>query len=89
MAAPSRTRFFRSFTRMLVLFVEEARGLVVNDCVDLAGLIERYLDPLDFVDLEFQRYKTQALVLYLLCTRILIGFSWLGQLEGGRPSRSD
>ncbi|KDP34655.1 hypothetical protein JCGZ_11968 [Jatropha curcas] len=54
-AAPTETMFFRSFIRMLGLSMEEARGLVVDDYVDLVGLIERYLDPLDFADLEFQR----------------------------------
>ncbi|KDP35880.1 hypothetical protein JCGZ_10450 [Jatropha curcas] len=57
-AAPTETGFFKCFMRMLVLFVVEARELVVDDRIDLARLIERYLDPLDFVDLEHQRFRT-------------------------------
>ncbi|KDP30673.1 hypothetical protein JCGZ_16229 [Jatropha curcas] len=41
--------FFRTL-RMLGLSVEEARELIVDDQANLAMLIERYLDPLDFVD---------------------------------------
>ncbi|KDP24580.1 hypothetical protein JCGZ_26529 [Jatropha curcas] len=65
-ATPTRVRFFKSFMRILGLYEEEARGLVVEDRVGLFGLIELYLDPLDFVDLERQRFKTRALVFCLM-----------------------
>ncbi|KDP24809.1 hypothetical protein JCGZ_25399 [Jatropha curcas] len=72
-AAPTRAGFFRSFMRMLGLSVKEARELVVDDHADLARLIEWYLDPLDFEDLEFQRFRTWALVFYLVSTSVLTG----------------
>ncbi|KDP24053.1 hypothetical protein JCGZ_27031 [Jatropha curcas] len=57
-AASIETRLFKSFMRMLGMSVAEASELVVDDLVDLARLIKRYLDPLDFVDLERQRFRT-------------------------------
>ncbi|KDP25755.1 hypothetical protein JCGZ_23715 [Jatropha curcas] len=52
-AAPTRAGLFRSFMRMLGLSMEEAKELVVDDQANLAGLIDQYLDPLDFKGLEF------------------------------------
>ncbi|KDP39811.1 hypothetical protein JCGZ_04910 [Jatropha curcas] len=72
-AAPTRFGFFRTFMRMLGLSMEEARGLVRDDQTNLAMLIEWYLDSLDFVDLEFQRFRTRALVFCLVNNWVLIG----------------
>ncbi|KDP36218.1 hypothetical protein JCGZ_09971 [Jatropha curcas] len=72
-AARTETWFFKSFIRMLGLSVVKVRELVVGDRVDLAGLIGHYLDPLDFVVLKHQRFRTRALVFYLVSTCILIG----------------
>ncbi|KDP37844.1 hypothetical protein JCGZ_06399 [Jatropha curcas] len=70
-AAPTGTGYFKSFIRMLGLSVMEARELVVDDQDDLSRLIERYLDLLDFVDLEHQRFWTRAIVFCLVSTCIL------------------
>ncbi|KDP30338.1 hypothetical protein JCGZ_17485 [Jatropha curcas] len=80
MAASIGNGFFRSSMRMLGLFVVEARELVVDDRVDLAGFIERYLDPLDFEDLERQIFRTRALVFCLVSTRVLTGSVGWGDL---------
>ncbi|KDP27464.1 hypothetical protein JCGZ_20120 [Jatropha curcas] len=51
-AGPTGIEFFSSCMRMLGLSMVETRKLLVDDQVGLAGLIERYLDLLDFVDSE-------------------------------------
>ncbi|KDP43680.1 hypothetical protein JCGZ_24138 [Jatropha curcas] len=56
---------------MLGLSVEEAREFVVDDQADLAGIIKWYLDQLNFMDLEFQRFRTRALIFYLVSTCVL------------------
>ncbi|KDP30339.1 hypothetical protein JCGZ_17486 [Jatropha curcas] len=88
-AASIGNGFFRSSMRMLGLFVVEARELVADDRVDLAGFIERYLDPLDFEDLERQIFKTQALVFCLGSTRVLtspVGWGGSGSGRFGSPN---
>ncbi|KDP29819.1 hypothetical protein JCGZ_19158 [Jatropha curcas] len=69
--ALTRSRFFRTFMRILGLSFDEARELVRDDQVNLAMLIEWYLDPLDFTDIEFQRFRTRALVFCLVSTCVL------------------
>ncbi|KDP29814.1 hypothetical protein JCGZ_19320 [Jatropha curcas] len=72
-AALTRSGFFWTFMRMLGLTIEEARELVSEDQANLGMLIEQYLDPLDFADVEFQRFRTRALVFYLVSTYLLSG----------------
>ncbi|KDP30547.1 hypothetical protein JCGZ_15256 [Jatropha curcas] len=79
--ALTETRFFRSFMRMLGLSIEEAKELVVDDWVNLAGLIEQYLDALDFVDLEFRRFRTQAVVFCLVSACVLTSSVSCGDLR--------
>ncbi|KDP37531.1 hypothetical protein JCGZ_05970 [Jatropha curcas] len=44
-------------------------------------LIEQYLDPLDFANLEFQRFRTRAVIFYLMSTCELISSVGWGNLR--------
>ncbi|KDP38788.1 hypothetical protein JCGZ_05124 [Jatropha curcas] len=80
-AAPTWSGFSRNFMRMLGLSFEEAKELVVGDQSNLAMLIEQYLNPLDFADLEFKRFRTRALVFILVSTCILTSLVGWGDMR--------